>query len=80
MGHVPEENSILTMEDNWVLLITCGSPSEAAIREQKLARHGITCILLNKRDSAYGLFGPIEVYCHLTQAHAALELLENEDE
>ncbi|MDX5320801.1 MAG: DUF2007 domain-containing protein [Bacteroidota bacterium] len=66
------------MEENWILLQSYQNPNEASLVQAMLEENGIQVIALNKRDSAYGLFGVIELYCHLNQAHEALNLMEND--
>jgi len=67
------------MEENWILLNTYQNPNDASMKQAMLEGNGIKVVAINKRDSAYGLFGLVEVYCHLDQAHLALDLLEKED-
>lgn len=65
------------MNENWILLISYPSPDLAAISQGYLEEQGIITVLINKRDSMYQSFGQFELYCHLNQAHEALNLLEN---
>ncbi len=65
------------MNENWILLTTCQSPDQAAIIQGFLKEQGILTVLINKRDSMYQSFGQFELYCHLNQAHEALNLLED---
>lgn len=64
------------MEEDWILLQSFQNPNLANLMQAMLEEHGIRVVSMNKRDSSYGLFGTIEVYCHLDQAHEALELIE----
>lgn len=68
------------MESNWILLKSYDNESEALIKLQFLESMGIRAIILNKRDSSYPVFGVTELYCHLSQAHQALDIIENEDQ
>jgi hypothetical protein len=64
------------MEEDWVLLQTFQDPNLASLIQAMLEENGIHVVAMNKRDSSYGLFGSIELYCHFEQAYLALDLLE----
>lgn len=66
------------MEEDWVLLKSFTNPNDANMVQDMLAEHGIKVVALNKKDSSYGMFGSIELYCHMEQGHLALEILEKE--
>ena len=42
-----------------------------------LEENGINVVLLNKQDSSYLMFGPIELYVHEEEINQAKKLLEN---
>ena len=42
-----------------------------------LEENGINVVLLNKQDSSYLMFGPIELYVHEEEIIQAKKLLEN---
>lgn len=69
------------MEADWILLKTFYNPNVAHVAQSMLEENGIKIVALNKRDSSYGVFGVIELYCHVNQAHQALDIIETvEDE
>lgn len=68
------------MEENWVLLSSFHNPNDAALAKVMLEENGIQVVEINKRDSSYGLFGLISLYCHIDQAHDAFELLNPTDQ
>ncbi|TNE79054.1 MAG: hypothetical protein EP332_12375 [Bacteroidetes bacterium] len=65
------------MNENWILLNTYVNRDLAAISQGYLEEQGILTVIINKQDSMYQSFGQFELYCHLNQAHDALNLLEN---
>jgi hypothetical protein len=67
------------MEENWILLHSFQNPNEASLTKAMLEENGIQVVEVNKRDSSYGMFGTIELYCHVQQAHLALDLLNNNE-
>lgn len=67
------------MEEDWVLLQSFHNPNLANLIQAMLEENGIHVVAMNKRDSSYGLFGSIELYCHVEQAHLALDLLDKND-
>ncbi len=66
------------MEKDWILLKSFGDPHSASLAQAMLEEQGIRVVSINKQDSSYGLFGQIEIYCHIDQAHRALDLIESE--
>ncbi|MBP9180956.1 MAG: DUF2007 domain-containing protein, partial [Bacteroidia bacterium] len=55
------------MEQDWTRIYSTRNPVEAEMAKSLLNENGIEAVELNKRDSCYGNFGNIEVYCHASQ-------------
>ncbi|MBI1221961.1 MAG: hypothetical protein GC180_05090 [Bacteroidetes bacterium] len=68
------------MEQDWILLNTYVNPNDAHVVMSMLEENGIRVVSLNKRDSSYGVFGLIELYCHVNQAHQAMDLIESSED
>ena len=50
------------MTGRWVKIYATTQPHQAAIVQSLLESNQIACVTLDKRDSAYGMFGEVEVY------------------
>ena len=46
---------------DWIVVFTTGQSSEAEIVKGGLENEGINAVIMNKRDSSYPSFGPIEI-------------------
>lgn len=64
------------MSDNWIKLVTVSDTTAAEMLRIFLAENEIEVQLLNKKDSSYPVFGTVEVYCHVSQAYEAINLIE----
>lgn len=64
------------MEQDWTKVYITRNPVHAEMAIGLLRENGIEAVELNKRDSCYGNFGNIEVYCHASQVVTALEVLK----
>lgn len=64
---------------DWIKIETYSNEQVAVLKKDLLQEHGIEAVLLSKRDSSYPSIGAIELYCHLTQAHQALEIISDEN-
>lgn len=51
----------------------------AEILKDVLLAHGIECVLINKQDSSYLVFGEAELYTHINKAEEALQIIEEEN-
>ena len=65
------------MEQDWTKVYSTRNPVEAEMAKSLLNENGIEAVELNKRDSCYGNFGNIEVYCHASQVVTALQVLKD---
>ena len=57
------------MFDNWVVIYASDQLYKAEMARDYLNDHGIECVIMNKKDSAY-MFGDIEVYVPTEEALA----------
>lgn len=48
--------------EGWSLVHSDAQPFGAELVRSRLEGEGIQAIVLNKRDSSYGMFGAVEVY------------------
>lgn len=60
-----------------IKVYSSNNPNQAIIIKQMLEENGINVVLLNKQDSSYLMFGPIELYVHEEEINLAKKLLEN---
>lgn len=58
-----------------VKLVSTNNPNKAEIMKQMLEENNINVVLLNKQDSSYLMFGPIELYVNPAQLNQAKDLL-----
>lgn len=63
------------MDKDWVLLDSYSDSSKAHLVRALLDEHEIPTMILNKKDSAYGIFGQLEIYVHRDQAVTAVYLI-----
>jgi Putative prokaryotic signal transducing protein len=61
---------------NWIRIYKTTMAFEAEIMKGKLEDAGIPCIIMNQRDSAYGVFGDIHVEVPEEMAEDAKRILE----
>ncbi|MFN8135457.1 MAG: DUF2007 domain-containing protein [Bacteroidales bacterium] len=62
------------MFDNWVVIYASDQLYKAEMARDYLNDHGIECVIMNKKDSAY-MFGDIEVYVPTEEAFSAKQLI-----
>lgn len=62
------------MFDNWVVIYSSDQLYEVEMVRNYLNDHGIECVVMNKKDSAY-MFGDIEVYVPTVDAFSAKQLI-----
>ncbi|HNW52803.1 MAG TPA: DUF2007 domain-containing protein [Bacteroidales bacterium] len=62
------------MFDNWVVIYSSDQLYEVEMVRNYLNDHGIECVVMNKKDSAY-MFGDIEVYVPTEEAFSAKQLI-----
>lgn len=65
-------------DSNWAMIFTTKAAYRAEIAKDVLEDAGITCVLINKQDTAYGgVFGSVEVYVQRENVLRAKHLMEN---
>lgn len=64
---------------DWVKIYSTPNPHKAEILKATLRENDIDCIELNKRDSASGLFGEVELYAPRDQAMVAIHLIKKQN-
>tara|TARA_B100000900_G_scaffold302187_1_gene260741 strand:- start:1521 stop:1706 length:186 start_codon:yes stop_codon:yes gene_type:complete len=60
-----------------VKIYSSNNSNNALIIKQMLEENGLHVVLLNKQDSSYLMFGPIELYIHENEIDKAKKLLGN---
>jgi aspartokinase len=64
-----------------IKILSTNNPNKAEITKQMLEENNINVVLLNKQDSSYNMFGPIELFVTENQKDNATAILkEIEDE
>ena len=59
-----------------IKLLSTDNPNQAEIIKQMLEENNINVVLLNKQDSSYLMFGPIELYVSKEQLKQSINLLK----
>ena len=65
------------MENDWKVVYTINKSYKAAMIKEILGEHNIESVEMNKRDSALGSFGTIEIYVHESNFEKASEILKD---
>jgi membrane protease YdiL (CAAX protease family) len=65
-------------KDDWMKVYETDNVSDAEIVKGKLEDNDIDAVILNKKDSSYTTFGPVEVYVKPSDHDAALQLLNEQ--
>ncbi|HEX5552478.1 MAG TPA: DUF2007 domain-containing protein [Chitinophagaceae bacterium] len=63
------------MENDWVIVFTTESPFQAELIHGMLKGNDIDSVIINKRDSSYGVFGDVSVYIHKENVEKARQLI-----
>ena len=59
---------------------TCSQPVQAEMLKASLEAQGFRALILNKRDSSYGMFGEVEVHVPVIEVEQVLALLDSLNE
>ena len=59
-----------------IKLLSTNNANKAEITKQMLEENNIAVVLLNKQDSSYLMFGPVELYVNEKQLNQAIELIK----
>jgi len=63
---------------NWSKIYESKKPYRAEIVKDILEQKGIKAIILNKKDSAYDIFGQLEVHVEAEKVLTALKIIEDD--
>lgn len=63
---------------NWSKIYESKKPYRAEIVKDILEQKGIKAIILNKKDSAYDIFGLLEVHVEAEKVLTALKIIEDD--
>jgi hypothetical protein len=66
------------VEKGWAKILNTADLQKAEIIRAMLEENNIPCISLNKRDSAYPVFGEIELYVTSADALKAVQLIKSQ--
>lgn len=64
------------MEKDWVMVYKTKSPFEAELVKGMLKENEIESVIINQRDSSYGVFGDAYVYVYKDFSEKALQLIQ----
>jgi len=64
-------------QQNWAKIHTTNVEYKAEIAKDLLENEGITCVIMDKKDSAYGAFGELELYVQRENVLKAKHILTN---
>lgn len=67
------------MEKNWVKIYSTTQSYFAEILKNMLHSNGIECVVINKTDSSYLVFGEAELYAPKEKAKEAIMLIEEQN-
>lgn len=68
------------MSMNWQKIYSTANLPQAEIIKSLLEEYDIQAIILNKRDSAYNMFGEVEIHVLREDVIKAIQLLKHEVE
>lgn len=63
---------------NWSKIYESKKPYRAEIVKDILEQHHIKAIVMNRKDSAYDIFGQIEVHVEAEKVLTALKIIEDD--
>lgn len=63
------------MEKDWMNVFTTESPFEAEVVKGMLKENDIESVIINQRDSSYGVFGKAYVFVYKDFVEKALQLI-----
>lgn len=67
-------------QHEWVKIFSTLQEHKASLVQLMLQEHEVDCVIMNKKDSAYGTFGEIELYTLSEQVVRALHLIKKHNE
>lgn len=66
------------MAPSWSKIYETKKPYRAEIVKDILEQSGVTAIVLNKKDTAYDIFGQLEVHVKADEVLIALKIIEDD--
>lgn len=72
-------NGDLKKDNDWVKIFTTPDQFKAQFINGMLEEHNIKSVIMNKKDSAYGVFGEVEVYVLREDVLKAMNLINNQE-
>jgi hypothetical protein len=63
---------------DWQKVFSSPNPFQASLVQQVLESSELQAILLNKQDSAYGVFGDVEIYVPKKSVLKAIKIINDE--
>ena len=63
------------MNDEWVCIYSTDREYRAELLKIMLSEHDIECVILNKQDSSYKMFGEVEIHTRRDDAVRAIHLI-----
>lgn len=63
---------------NWSKIYETKKPYRAEIVKDILEQRGLKAIVLNKKDTAYDIFGQLEVHVNADEVLKALKIIEDD--
>lgn len=67
------------MNNNWVKIYSSTQQHLVEIAKGVLKENGIDSVILNKKDSAYNMWGDLELYASQQDALEALSIIKQHD-
>lgn len=67
------------MNSSWVKIYSSSQAHLAEIAKGVLKENGIDSVVLNKKDSAYNMWGEVELYTSEQNAKAAMSIIKQHD-
>ncbi len=67
------------MNSNWVKIYSSSQAHLAEIAKGVLKENGIDSVVLNKKDSAYNMWGEVELYASDKNAVEAMSIIKQHD-
>ena len=62
--------------ENWQCIYTTDQEYQADLVKGYLANENVEAVIFNKKDSAYNIFGRVEVYVQPEDENLAIELIK----
>jgi len=63
--------------ENWICVYTTDQMNKAELVKEYLANENIETVIFNKKDSAYTVFGEVELYAQPEDEHMAVETIKS---